>query len=176
MSVKLLNALTCEEFGVKVGFLLPSRALRRVLKHRPEVRGIEKSLAEGGLSEGAIRDFVSTCMSDLRRGERFPHDLALAALAVALENRQTALAKAYLRDLSRLKLAEMTTSIRVARECLEHSRQHAETIVSSYNAEESSHPIPPRGQVLTPASAASNGLQYRVNKDSCDRLVLHGVG
>jgi hypothetical protein len=120
MSGKLLERLKSEEYAVEVGFLLPSRALRHRLLMTREVADLIEALADGAISEDTIRRFVAVLMADLRRGECFPHDLALAALAVVLESRPTDFAGEYLHDLAHLQLAEMGTSIRVARECLKH--------------------------------------------------------
>jgi hypothetical protein len=133
MSLKLLEQLKSESFAVAVGFLLPSPALRHVLKHQSEVQEIEDALNAGAMSDETIRAFVSRCMSELRRGERFPYDLALAALAVVLEYRPTVFAEEYLHDLSRLKLAEMGSSIRVAQECLRHRAAMIDNKISHFH-------------------------------------------
>jgi hypothetical protein len=120
MDLRTLEWLKSEDFAVSVGFLLPPPALRRTLAATREVQEITRALAEGDITEEMIRKFVSSLLSDLHKGERFPHDLALAALAVALENSPLNVAVEFLRDLSTLQLAEMSVSIRVARECLKH--------------------------------------------------------
>jgi hypothetical protein len=120
MSAAALRQLLTEEFAVKVGFLLPSPALRQVLLVAREVQEVRAALAEGSLREEDLREWVSSLLGELRAGERFPHDLAVAALAVTLEDRPTAFADEFLQDLARLETAEMSTSIRVARECLKY--------------------------------------------------------
>jgi hypothetical protein len=118
MSYELLERLKAEDFAVSVGFLLPPRALRSQLHARSEVQDVSAALANGGLKEHAVREFVTSLLAGLCNGERFPHDLTLAALAVALEARPTEFAREYLQDLADLDVAEMSSSIHVARECL----------------------------------------------------------
>jgi hypothetical protein len=114
-------------------------------------------------------------MNDLRRGECFPHDLALAALAVALEYRPTPFAKEYLRDLSRLRLAEMSTSVRLAQECLAHSRQQAETLITWSHAVHPDAPVAPYGIQHFPGSSQSNRPDNQVNSVVRSSRVLREV-
>ena len=120
MSIRILDRLKSDEFALSVGFLSTSRPLRRFLRKTDEVAAIRNALSERALTDETIRSFVSNLMSDLRRGERFPHELALAALAVVVETRPTEFAEEFLHDLSALRLSEMSLCIRVARECLTH--------------------------------------------------------
>ncbi len=120
MSIRVLERLKSDEFALSVGFLCTAGPLRRFLRKTEDVAGIQRALRQGAITEETIRSFVSDLMSDLRRGERFPHELPLAALAVVLEMRSTEFAEEFLHDLSRLRLAEMSLCIRVARECLRH--------------------------------------------------------
>jgi hypothetical protein len=120
MTVPLLESLKSEEFNDAVGFVLPPPALRQQLRAMKEVQRLRTVLESGDLSEETLRDFVSSLMRELRQGERFPHELALAALAVVLESRPTAFAEEFLHGLARLQLAEMVHAPRVAVECLKH--------------------------------------------------------
>ena len=113
-----MEHLKSEDFAVEVGFLLPSPALRCRLLATKEVAEVIAALVGGTLTEETIRSFVSPLMKDLRPGHIFPHDLALAALAVVLETQTTEFAQEYLHDLAGLELAEMSTSIRIAKQCL----------------------------------------------------------
>src|SRR5216683_4171443 len=98
MITDLLERLKSDEFAFTVGFLVPSLALRGKLGAMKEVENVVAAIAGGELSEDTLRHFVSTLMKELRKGERFPYDLALAALAVALEGRATKFAQEYLQD------------------------------------------------------------------------------
>ena len=120
MSVELLERLKSDAFAAEAVFLSTPGALRRVLVGTSEVRAVKQALRQGAITEDSLRRFVADLMTDLRRGERFPHEMALAAVAVVLEMRPTDFADEFLHDLSALRLSEMSLCIRVARECLQH--------------------------------------------------------
>jgi len=116
----LLERLKTDYFNFSVGFHHSPAAVRlSVLKTR-DVRHLAAALRFGAVTETMIRDFVSSIVSEFSKGRRLPNDLALAAIAVVLELRPTHFAEEYLHDLARLNLAEMRTSINVARECLKN--------------------------------------------------------
>jgi hypothetical protein len=119
----LLDVLKSEEFEVQVGHSLPTAAMRSRLMRLPQVRRALAAVAGQVISEKDLRRFVATLVRSLRPGQRFPYDIALAALAVILERQPTDFADEYLSDLARLKLIEMPVSIRVARECSKHRAQ-----------------------------------------------------
>jgi hypothetical protein len=118
MCHKLLNQLTSDLFNLSAGFLSTPTATHRYLARCAEVRELREGLRQGAITEETIREFVSSLMSSFHVGQRFEHEMALAALAVALERRPTDFAEEFLLDLAKLKLAEMSLCIRVARECL----------------------------------------------------------
>ena len=118
MSARVLERLKSDEFALSVGFLSTPGPLRRFLQKTKEVADIRAALEQGVVTDITLRAFVSNLMRDLRRGERFAHELALATLAVVLEMHPTVFAEEYLEDLSRLRVAEMSLCIRVARECV----------------------------------------------------------
>ena len=118
MSVELLERLKSDAFAAEAVFLSTPGALRRFLVGTSEVRAVKQALRQGAITEDSLRRFVADLMTDLRRGERFPHEMALAAVAVVLEMRPTEFADEFLHDLSALRLSEMSLCIRVARESL----------------------------------------------------------
>jgi len=118
VSARVLDQLTSEEFAVSVGFLSTASALRRFLARSKEVADIRDALRQGAITEETLRRFVSSLLQEFRPGERFQHELAVAALAVALEQRGTDFAEEFLRDLSRLQRNEMGLCTLLARECL----------------------------------------------------------
>lgn len=120
MSARVLQQLTSDDFAVSAGFLSTPGSLRRFFHQAKEVAAIKEALRQEAITESTLRGFVSSVLRDLRCGERFPHQLAIAAIAVVLETRPTTFADEFLHDLSRLGLAEMSMCIRVARECLKH--------------------------------------------------------
>jgi hypothetical protein len=120
MNAPALERLKTDEFHFSIGFHHSPGALRRKLLISPDVRRLAGALRFGAITERMISDFVSSVMSEFCKGHRLPNDLALAALAIVLELRPTDFAEEYLHDLARLKLAELSTSINVARECLKN--------------------------------------------------------
>jgi hypothetical protein len=117
---KPLTYLREREFGDSLGFVLPPAAMRIALQRSPTVREIAKGIRRGEISEQAVRTFVNSLASEFQVGKPLPGDFAFAALAVALEQIPADYAEEFLCDLARLRLAEMTTSIRVARESLKY--------------------------------------------------------
>lgn len=115
---KLLQTLASEAFAVKVGFLLPPLALRRQLQRFEAVRQIERAVREGAITETEVQEFTGDVVRHFQPGFLLPGELALAALAVALQFCPQDFAEEYLCHLARLNLAELRTAIRVARECL----------------------------------------------------------
>jgi len=122
--LNVLDALSSEEFEVGLGPILPARALRRRLLRMPQVRAVSDALSRQTITDDDIGAHVSRLFSDFRAGERFEHDLALAALAVVLESRGTRFAEDFLAKLSRFRLAEMPVSPRVAAECVARRKLH----------------------------------------------------
>jgi hypothetical protein len=118
MTSPLLERLKSDEFQVPLAFIATAPALRRALRRRQEVQEIVAALTAKVIAEESLREFTNGLLRDLKPGEKFPHELAVSALAVALEGRPTAFADEFLHDLANLHLAEMSMSIRVARECL----------------------------------------------------------
>ena len=120
MCRKLFEALTSDAFVLSAGLISTPEALRRFLLRSEMVNDIRESLRRGSITEDSIREFVSSLMKGFHVGSRFEHEMALAALAVALERRPTDFAEEFLLDLAKLKLAEMPLCVRVARECLKN--------------------------------------------------------
>jgi len=120
MTARDLQQLVSDDFAVSVGFLSTPESLRRFLLQSKEVAAVKEALRQEAITESTLRGFVSSLLRDMRCGERFAHQLAVAAVAVVLETRATDFADEFLHDLSRLGLAEMSMCIRVARECLKH--------------------------------------------------------
>jgi hypothetical protein len=114
----LLRALTTVEFDDRVGVVLPPAPLRRVLQRTVEVRRIETALRYGELTQQDIRGFVAQLLREFKPGELFVHDIALAALAVAMEHWSDRFAEEYLIDLARVERPEFRAAYRVARQSL----------------------------------------------------------
>ena len=120
MTPQSLNQLTREEYSANLGFFHSPRVMRKALQNSADVQRVATDLSRGIITEELIRQFVSTLVDKFIPGERFADDLALAALAVVLELRETDFSEDYLFGLARLKLAEIPIGIQVARECLKN--------------------------------------------------------
>lgn len=113
-----LLQLTTPEFADSIGFALPPAPFRRVLQRSQYVRGLATSLQYGQIEESEIRSFVSELLARYKQGELFEFDVALAAVAVAMEHWTDSFADEFLIDLARIGRSEFRASFRVARECL----------------------------------------------------------
>jgi hypothetical protein len=113
-----LHALASDAFAVEIGFLLPSRALRIRLRRAAAVQRVELAVRLGAIGEADVRAFAAEMVRSFRPGSLLPGELALAALAVALESCPQDFAEEYICHLAKLKLSEMATAIRVAKGCL----------------------------------------------------------
>lgn len=119
MTLDALEQLTSEHFIASVGTISSVAGLRRYLARSPFIKAIREALSSGEISEERVRRFSNHLLRDFRPGELFAHELALAAIAVALEGRRTEFAEEFLLDLARLSIAEMPWSSPIAREsCL----------------------------------------------------------
>ena len=134
MSAKVLEDLTSEDLAVRLAFLSTPSALRACLQKTAEVAELTRELRLGAITEDGIKSFMSGLLEDLRIGERFQQEMAVAALAVALETRPTDFAEQFLRNLSGLRLAEMGAAARVARECLKRRVTLADSKARLFNA------------------------------------------
>jgi hypothetical protein len=119
MAHRVLDRLLSVPFQASMTFAPTPTALHRMLERSPEVRKIQRGLQRGEITEATIEQFVASLMKGLKQGERFQDEVPLAALAVALQSRSSPFADSFLHQLAGLKLAEMSTCVRVARECLD---------------------------------------------------------
>lgn len=136
-----LEQLASEPIQLLSACLSTASALRRGLARSAEVRAVREAVETGALTEGMMRAFVSGLMAELTTGESFAHDHTLSALAVVLEPLDLSFAEEFLQDLSRLRLAEMGMSVRVARECLKHRSQQSVRTKGMVTAQVSRNPV-----------------------------------
>jgi hypothetical protein len=120
--IPVLAKLTSQDFEEAVGSLVPASVLRRVLHGNVSVRAVSEAFQIGTATEQNLRDFIRAELGALRRGEPLPHDLALAALAVALEGSRSSFATEFITGLAGLDIVELQMSVLMARECLKHRR------------------------------------------------------
>lgn len=112
----MLDRLKSDAFFEEVGLCTSASALRRVLERSETVKGVRDAIAGGAITEVAIRRFVDELSNDFEKGEQFPHELPLAALCVAIEDRRTEFTEEFLLHLARLRIVEMPIAPEVARE------------------------------------------------------------
>lgn len=131
MSREALGTLLQEPFLASLAFITQPQALHHAFEKSVEVLEIRTALESGSLSEESIRKFASELVRQIEYGKRFPYELALAAIAVALETRSSDFSEEYIFDLAKLKLAEIPLAIRVAREAsrrvMESARNKSKT-------------------------------------------------
>jgi len=111
-----LDSVTTDEFAIRMGVVSNPRAIHRRLRSSKEVGDIRQALLNGEITEQSIRRFIAELFRQYVPGQLFPHDIALSAIAVAIETRAGAFASDVICDLSRLRLAEIPMASRVARE------------------------------------------------------------
>jgi hypothetical protein len=116
MASQELANLTSDCFEAEYAFISNPKAVHRALQRSEEVKQLRTALNSGTVPEPLVREFCIDLLRTLEYGKRFPDELALAAVAVTLENRPTAFAREFVTELARLELSEMPVAIRVARE------------------------------------------------------------
>jgi hypothetical protein len=116
MAHQTLDNLDTDQFELDVG-APPLAGLRTILAQTNQVRSLRDAMRSGEVTEPEIHAFVQTLLARLTLGVQFEAELALAAIAVALEPRSTAFAEEYIRDLAKLKLSELRRAIAVAQAC-----------------------------------------------------------
>lgn len=115
----VLDDLLSVDFRLALGVVSSPAAMRRCLRRSPQVQRLIAAWRSGGVSEESIRRFVARLSREFVPGLQFHHELALAAIATALESTYSAFATEYLTDLARLKrTAAFHFAPRVADDCL----------------------------------------------------------
>ncbi|MGA3122614.1 MAG: hypothetical protein ABSF69_17755 [Polyangiaceae bacterium] len=142
--IPLLSELTSQEFEDAVGPLLPPAVLRMVLLKNLLVNKIADAFQTGTVTKQNLRDFIRSEVAELRRGEPLSHDLALAALAVALEGSPSSFASEFISGLATLDIVEMQQSVFMAKECMKNRRAAPRTEGRSFQIS----PPPPLGDPL----------------------------
>lgn len=115
----MLEILDSIDFDVSVGVWGVPKPLYHVLKTKPEVLQLREAYLKGEITDIQIRQFVNNLLKDFKTGFQFEHNMAVMAIAVALENIDTPFAKEYIKDLAALEISEMIMPRYVARLCQE---------------------------------------------------------
>lgn len=128
----LLDRIKSDEFIYSTGFALPPKAMRSALLRLRECSAFRDLYWNGAVTESMLRKYIQALMSDLNIGKRFPFDMTLALIAVALEPFSDTFADEYLYDLSRLELMELPVSIGLARVCLAERTRRADNVCRQF--------------------------------------------
>lgn len=121
-----LSILSSLEFEAKIVASTPS-VLRSLLVRTPEVRELRRAFDAGEISSEQIQKTVEDLLRKHASKDIFPHQTALAAIAVVFENRFAPFAREYLRDLARLTGSRFWIAGRVGRICVARQTQYAQT-------------------------------------------------
>ena len=120
--MRVLDALENDDLQSKASMISTSEALTKFLQRRIEVGELRGAVASGQVSVNMLREFVSRRLSSFEVGKRFPHEVSLAAIAVALERNPSEFAEEYISDLAGLEIRELPLAIRVGRFVLSRRR------------------------------------------------------
>lgn len=115
-----LNTLMTDRFQLRFYGMTTPTSLHRCLSIDDTVCRLKSAVADGKVTSEDIRQFVEELLRSFRSGQRFPHDITLAALAVILEASTLPIADEYIEELAGLTCVEMAMCSRVARECLKY--------------------------------------------------------
>lgn len=125
-----LERIASDKFSDLVGFILPPGPLRQVLQKSEDVRKLRSLILYGEINEFHLRSHIGRLLAEFQVGHTFRHDLALAALAVAVEQWNHPFSEEYLIDLARIERPEFPASSRIARECLKARLEYPKTRIS----------------------------------------------
>ncbi len=112
-----------------------AEALRVLLRRSPEVHEIREAYDAGAVTAATLRQFVQQMLA-ASSADSMPHEHALAAIAVVLEDRFTGFSEEYLVDLARVRTARLAMASRVARVCLRKRSRYAKTEAKRFVVDE----------------------------------------
>ncbi len=118
-----LRDLQNEDIQTKGLVISTAEALRTFLQYRPEVVSLRKAVEAGEITLTDIEEYVDELLRSFVTGTKFPYEIDLAAISMALETYPAPFAEKYLEDLSRLQIQELPLAPRVARLCLARRRR-----------------------------------------------------
>ena len=108
-----LQRLRSDDFLDEMFAFSSAEGLRTFLRTRPEVSDLRRALVSGELVERDVEIFVRELLGALSPGKKFTEEIALAAIAVAIESLPGGFVD-YLEDLGRVRIQEMPLAPRVA--------------------------------------------------------------
>ena len=154
-----LSALDGEDFQSRAQVIATADALARFLRDCSEVTELRAALSSGQLTGNHLRKYVKSLIRAFDAGMRFPHEINLAAIAVALERSLIPFANEYIRDLSALKVAEVPLASRVARLVLK--RRHMTVAGHTHKILVLLNPVISNDYEVKEARAARNRIPTR---------------
>lgn len=146
-----LSILSSPEFEEKIVASTPN-VLRLLLARTTEVHQLRELFDAGSITSQQIRAFVEGLLRASAAEDVFPHQTALAAIAVTFENRFGPFAREYVTDLARLQGPRFWFAGRVGKLCLAGQSQFAESIRRRFEFAEPSDGYPVVINMLTPQS------------------------
>lgn len=120
--MSLLDRLNSEFLDRAAFGISTADGLRRFLAHQADVIEVRRGMSSGAITEDDVHRFVRELLSDFRTGRTFSGDLALSALAVALETFPASFAEHFLTDLSGVRAAELPLAPRISTLALRERR------------------------------------------------------
>jgi len=87
-----------------------------------EVTALRYGIRSGAIGEEDIHEFIAEILHNFAPGVRYAEDIAVCALAVALEDHYSRFAEEYLIDLASVRSRELSFASRIAAECLKHRK------------------------------------------------------
>ena len=118
----LLERLDDDALALAIAPLNTVESIQAVLRRAPQVLEVRRAVQDGTLAPTTLREWVESCMQRFTRGERFHHETALCALAVAFETCATPFAQEFLEELATVNVREMPLSPGIAARSA-HSRR-----------------------------------------------------
>lgn len=119
-----LESLRSDAFLHELFAVSSAEALATRLRRHPAVHATRAAVESGELGVQELDGFVGGLMESFERGQRFPEECTLAALAVVLEILGIAFADQFLEKLASLRIREIPIAPRVAMNALSRRRQH----------------------------------------------------
>ena len=126
--MSLLQKIRSDDFIFSIGYEMPPKAIRYILVRTEECKQLRDAYCSGSLSEAELRRYIQSLLGEFVSGKKFPYDMTLSLVAIALETLYTRFADEYLSTLANLKLSEMPLSIRVAESCLQTRQKRTNNI------------------------------------------------
>lgn len=142
---KELQDICSDGFALQLAALSALAAIKWVVRRTREYQSLKTAFQQGTVEEHGIRRTVSLLLEDFRAGMKFEHEAALIALAVLFEEVSSIVGEEFLKDLSRVRLAELQLASLVAQQSLQSKRTSAHIRFRTYPCSQ-----PPKFEIISP--------------------------